>query len=87
MSSSFRIAGNEYHMKLGLKRLSEAKKWYITFAVVEGLGEQKWSISQGKSDEQWAWGRGWMIRDRSLFMEGGEGNFFFPKFLKLKAPP
>jgi hypothetical protein len=20
-------------------------------------------------------------------MEGGEGNFFFPKFLKLKAPP
>jgi hypothetical protein len=27
------------------------------------------------------------IRDRSLFMEGGEGNFFFPKFLKLKAPP
>jgi hypothetical protein len=25
-------------------------------------------------------------RDRSLFMEGGEGNFFFPKFLKLKAP-
>ena len=52
MSSSFRIAGNEYHMKLGLKRLSEAKKWYIIFAVVEGLGEQKWSISQGKSDEQ-----------------------------------
>jgi hypothetical protein len=39
-------------MKLGLKRLSEAKKWYIKFAVVEGLGEQKWSISQGKSDEQ-----------------------------------
>jgi hypothetical protein len=27
------------------------------------------------------------LRDRSLFMEGGEGNFFFPKFLKLKAPP
>ena len=27
------------------------------------------------------------IRDRSLFMEGGEGNFFFPKLLKLKAPP
>jgi hypothetical protein len=26
------------------------------------------------------------FRDRSLFMEGGEGNFFFPKFLKLKAP-
>jgi hypothetical protein len=27
------------------------------------------------------------LRDRSLFMEEGEGNFFFPKFLKLKAPP
>jgi hypothetical protein len=39
-------------MKLGLKRLSEAKKWYIKFAVVEGLGEQKWSIFQGRSDEQ-----------------------------------
>ena len=27
------------------------------------------------------------LRDRSLFMEGGEGNFFLTKFLKLKAPP
>jgi hypothetical protein len=27
------------------------------------------------------------VGDRSLFMEGGEGNFFFPNFLKLKAPP
>jgi hypothetical protein len=50
VSSSFRIAGNE----TGVEKLwlSEAKKWYIKFAVVEGLGEQKWSISQGKSDEQ-----------------------------------
>ena len=27
------------------------------------------------------------LRDRSLFMEGGGGNFFFSKFLKLIAPP
>ena len=48
MSSSFRNAGNENHMKMGLKRLSEAKMWYIKFAAVEGLGEQKWLISQEK---------------------------------------
>jgi hypothetical protein len=35
-------------MKMGLKRLSEAKMWYIKFAAVEGLGEQKWLISQEK---------------------------------------
>jgi hypothetical protein len=29
----------------------------------------------------------WQLRDRSLFMEGGEGNFFFPKFLKIESPP
>jgi hypothetical protein len=51
VSSSFRIAGNKNHMKMGLKRSSEARKWYIKFATVEGLGEQKWLISQEKSGE------------------------------------
>jgi hypothetical protein len=35
-------------MKMGLKRLSETKKWYIKFTAVKGPGEQKWLISQEK---------------------------------------
>jgi hypothetical protein len=27
------------------------------------------------------------LRDQSLFMEGGRGIFFFPKFLKFNPPP
>ena len=50
MCSSFRIAGNLWDKKVGLKRSSEAKKWYIKFDVVEGPREQKVSISQEKSD-------------------------------------
>ena len=49
----------------------------------------KWneSLVYGYNNESLSGMNPWYIRDRSLFMEGGEGNFFFPKFLKLKAPP
>ena len=49
MGSSFRIVGNLWDKKVGLKRSSEAKKWSIKFDVVEVLREQKVSISQEKS--------------------------------------
>ena len=48
MGSSFRIVGNLWDKKVGLKRSSEAKKWSIKFDVVEVLREQKVSISQEK---------------------------------------
>jgi hypothetical protein len=49
VGSSFRIAGYLWDKKVGLKRSSEAKKWYIKFDVVEVVSEQKVSISQEKS--------------------------------------
>jgi hypothetical protein len=35
VGSSFRIVGNLWDKKVGLKRSSEAKKWSIKFDVVE----------------------------------------------------
>ena len=52
VSGSFRIADIVYSKKMGLKRSSESKKWYIKFVAVESLREQKVSISQKKSGKQ-----------------------------------